>query len=206
MVVKKMLVQTSRTSAGSLLWALVLLCACGPSGEIAPVAGHATTTSAFADTVPGPGSVTGSVTATPSASSALRSPATAAGADRWASVLNGLNRTRSRALQQMRLALLGRVYLRGTPVLRRERALLTSYRDRGVALLGARLRTARVRVVSRTPRLLILRVVERLGPTTAVLRHGQQVLLPADAPTRRRLRLVSTSAGWRIAAATRLAG
>jgi hypothetical protein len=120
-------------------------------------------------------------------------------------VLARLDRLRSRAFQRLRPALLQRVYLSGSALLRRERAVLDDYRDRGVRLLGVRLRSTELRVVSFGRNRVTVRVVERLGPTRALV-GSRRVRLPVDAPTSRVLRLMRGGAGWRIAAARRVAG
>lgn len=123
----------------------------------------------------------------------------------WERVLDRLDRWRSRAFERLRPTLLKRVYVAGSVVLRHERATLDDYRDRGVRLLGVRLRLTKVRVVSASRNHVTVRVVERLGPTRAVV-GSRRVRLPVDAPTSRVLHLVRREAGWRIAAARRVSG
>jgi hypothetical protein len=123
----------------------------------------------------------------------------------WERVLGRLDRIRSRAFEQLRPALLCRVYVSGSALLRHERAVLGGYRDRGVGLRGVRLHRTKVRVLSASRRQVTLRVVERLGPTTAVV-GSRRVRLPVDAPTSRVLHLAREEGGWRIAGARRLSG
>jgi hypothetical protein len=123
----------------------------------------------------------------------------------WERALDRLARIRSRAFVQARPALLRRVYVSPSALLRRERCLLRGYADRGVQLRGARLHTSAVRVLSRSGHTITLEVVERLGRTTALVGH-RRVPLPADAPTQRILRLVRSGTGWRLASAHRMAG
>ena len=97
------------------------------------------------------------------------------------------------------------MYVSPSALLRRERGLLMDYAERGVQLRGARLHASAVQVLSRSRRTVTLEVVERLGPTTALVGH-RRVPLPADAPTQRVLRLVRSEAGWQLASARRMAG
>lgn len=127
-------------------------------------------------------------------------------AGRWWRVLHRLDRAREAAYDRQRPGLLSRVYAPGSALLRRDRAVLGAYRERGVRLGPVRLDVSTLRVTRHSGGSVRLRVVERLAPTTAVLPGGARVALPADAPTRRSLRLVHTPAGWRLAAAHRLAG
>ena len=123
----------------------------------------------------------------------------------WARVLDRLDRLRSRAFERLRPSMLRRVYRCGSAVLRHERAVLDDYRDRGVRLLGVRLRLTDVRLLSASVSKVTVRVVERLGSTWAVF-GSRRVLLPVDAPTSRVLHLVRSGGGWRIAAARRVSG
>ena len=123
----------------------------------------------------------------------------------WQQVLGRLDRLRSRAFERLRPALLKQVYARGSPVLRHERAVLDDYRDRGVRLLGVRLRITKLRVLSADHNQVLVRVIERLGPTTAVV-GSRRVRLPVDAPTWRVLHLDKGDDGWRITAVRRVSG
>jgi len=123
----------------------------------------------------------------------------------WARVLDRLDRLRSRAFERLRPSMLRRVYRCGSAVLRHERAVLDDYRDRGVRLLGVRLRLTDVRLLSASASKVTVRVVERLGSTSAVV-GPRRVQLPVDAPTSRLLHLVRSAGGWRIAAARRVSG
>ena len=128
-----------------------------------------------------------------------------AGVGHWERALDQLARIRSRAFEQSRPALLRRVYVSPSALLRRERNLLMDYAERGVQLRGARLHTSAVQMLVRSRSTVTLEVVERLGPTTALVGH-RRVPLPADAPTQRVLRLVRSEVGWQLASARRMAG
>lgn len=121
-------------------------------------------------------------------------------------MLHRLDRVREAAYDRRRPGLLSRVYAPRSALLRHDRAVLTAYRERDVRLGPVRLDVSALRVIRRSRGSVVVRVVERLAPTTAVLPDGARVALPADAPTRRSLRLVRTPAGWLLAAAHRLAG
>jgi hypothetical protein len=77
-----------------------------------------------------------------------------------------------------------------------ERAL-RAYRERGLAVDGARMRFWDPRVVAVAADSVRLRVSDRLGPAR-VLRSGRATPLPRDRPTRHVITLVDTAAGWRI--------
>lgn len=121
-------------------------------------------------------------------------------------MLHRLDLARQAAYDRRRPGLLARVYAPGSTLLRHDRAVLTAYLERGIRLGPVRLEVSALRVTRRSRGSVRLRVVELLAPTTAVLPDGDRVALPADAPTLRTLRLVRTPAGWRLAAARRLAG
>lgn len=78
----------------------------------------------------------------------------------------------------------------------RDVARLRSWRERGVSVRGMRTLRARCRPIGATR----IEVVERLGPTEAVLPDGSRRALPEDAWDRRILDLAWIGGRWRIAA------
>ncbi len=126
---------------------------------------------------------------------------------RWERVLADLDRSRARAFAAGDAAALTEVYVRGSTVLRRDRAVLAAYARRGLTVRGAGLRLLEVRVGAASAGRVVLRVVDRLGP--ARVRRGAERWsrsLPRDHPTLHRLGLVRTAAGWRIAQVRSLSG
>ena len=121
-------------------------------------------------------------------------------ATRWAAVLHRLDAARAVAWLHGDPTLLGRVYVTPSPALRRDQRALRGYLRRGLVVRGVRLRFARVRLLTRRPGLVTLRVVDRLGAMTAVDVDGERRRLPRDQPTRHLLMLRRTVDRWRIAA------
>jgi hypothetical protein len=80
--------------------------------------------------------------------------------------------------------------------------MLRRYVDRGLSVRGGDLLFGPVRVVSRSGRVVSLRVVDQLGAAIAVSRTGGRVRLPHDQPTRHVIVLARTGRGWRIASVT----
>ncbi len=188
--------------AAVVLWLALLVSGACSGGSDADARRATPTLPAAGTTLPEPG---GESAGTASVDPARAVARTGGKGRHWERVLARLDRLRSRAFERLRPALLQRVYVSGSALLRRERAVLDDYRDRGVRLLGVRLRSTELRVVSFGRNRVTVRVVERLGPTRAVV-GSRRVRLPVDAPTSRVLRLMRGGAGWRIAAARRVAG
>ncbi|MGH3498165.1 MAG: hypothetical protein ACRDP1_11955 [Nocardioidaceae bacterium] len=137
--------------------------------------------------------------------------AAAVTSDRWSPVLRRLDRGRDAALRTGERGRLASVYVTGSAVLERDRALLVALRRRGLALVNARLRVLAVRLLGVKHRQGLvwqvrLWVVDRLTDASVRLRSGSVVALPRDRPTARIVVLRHTRAGWRIAGARRLAG
>ena len=82
----------------------------------------------------------------------------------WQRVLHDLDRSRARAFAAGEPGGLAAVYVRGSPVLRHDRAVLGAYARRGLTVQGARLRLLDVRVRAASADRVALRVVDRLGP------------------------------------------
>jgi len=122
-------------------------------------------------------------------------------------VLRDLDRSRARAFASGDSAGLTDVYLRGSTVLRRDRAVLDAYARRGLTVRGARLRLLDVRVCAEADTRVALRVVDRLRPVRVRAAGATSARpLPRDHPTLHRVQLVRTTAGWRIAAVRSLSG
>ena len=133
-----------------------------------------------------------------------RAPGEPAG--RWATVLGRLDDVRERAYVRGDPALLGRVYVRGSPLRRADARLLRAYERRGLELDAVPLRLRDVELVSLTDRRVRLRVLDQLGAVRVRSPGGPWRALPTDQPTKRIITLQRTSDGWRVAAISRVAG
>jgi hypothetical protein len=127
-------------------------------------------------------------------------PAVTTPAPDWPAVVRELMRRRGEAYARSRPAALARVHRAGSPALAADRALLRSWRARGLHVDDAVVRVGAVRRLDRSPGRVELRVVHRLGTAVAVGPHGDRRALPRDRPQAHRVVLVRTGAGWRIAA------
>ena len=131
--------------------------------------------------------------------SAVSSPRVPDDRARWIGVLRHLDVRRERAWRSGRPGLLLGVFAPGSRPLAADARALHAYRERGLAVDGARMRFWDPRVVAVAADSVRLRVSDRLGPAR-VLRSGRATPLPRDRPSRHEVTLVDTSAGWRIAA------
>ncbi len=95
--------------------------------------------------------------------------------------------------------LLGDVYVAGSAVLRRDRATLLAWADRGVTVADLHLDLLDLEVLHADRRLVRLRVIDRLEPATARLPQGRTVSLPRDEATARILGLRKVAGRWRVA-------
>jgi hypothetical protein len=120
-------------------------------------------------------------------------------------VLGGLDLSRAAAFATGDAGRLASVYVTGQAA-EPDAAAVTSYRERGVRVIGAVMHRRSCDVVSRSADRIELDVVDRLGPAVAVRQSGLASPLPRDLPTRHQIVLVRTTAGWRIAAVTGAAG
>jgi hypothetical protein len=114
-------------------------------------------------------------------------------------VLGGLDQSRAAAFATADPGRLTSVYATRHAA-EADTAAVTSYRQRGVRVVGAVMHRRSCGVVSRSAGRVELDVVDRLGPAVAVRRSGLASPLPRDLPTRHQIVLVRTPAGWRIAA------
>lgn len=129
-------------------------------------------------------------------SQALAGPADS----RWPAVLEGFDAIRSQAFEESRSELLESVYTEDSVLLRRDKALLDSYVQRGVEIDRMRLKLIEARVVTATSRRAVLSVVDQLAEARIRLSDGTVRELPRDQPTRRIIELSLTPQGWRISA------
>jgi hypothetical protein len=120
-------------------------------------------------------------------------------AGHWAKILRHLDGRREQAWADARPRGLTAVFARGSAVLQVDQATLQAYRRRGLRVSGVAMTFSRVHLVSRSGRLVRLRVVDRLGPAATLGDDGTARVLPTDRPSRHLIDLVHTSAGWRIA-------
>src|SRR5262249_30728304 len=116
----------------------------------------------------------------------------------WARRLARLDDARSAAWSSARPALLRDVFRAGSAVLRSDRRLLASYDRRGLTLTGLQVSYFDVRPVARAPGRVDLRTVDQLRVGSVTSADGTPVELPHDQPTAHLIRLVRTTAGWRI--------
>lgn len=105
------------------------------------------------------------------------------GVEHWGTVLARLDRRRAQAYSAADPALLRAVYVRGSPVLRRDQRLLTSYAGRGLRVHGLRMHVADLRVRSGRPGAVVLEVRDRVAAGT-VTGHGHRPLRADDLDTR----------------------
>jgi hypothetical protein len=125
---------------------------------------------------------------------------------RWRSVLAALDRRRARAYAAGDASLLREVYAAGSPVFRRDCAVLAAYRRRGLRVLHLRIRIADVEAQRVGEEVVVLRVRDRLTGGIVVGR-GVRRRLRADAPDTRLVTLARVPGeGWRIAAVRGIVG
>lgn len=122
---------------------------------------------------------------------------------RWRAVLDIINRRRAIAWRLGRPDLLRRVYTAGSPALNEDREMLAGYVQRGLRVMGARLRFVSVSLERRQPRWARLIVVDRLGAAITADRAGHRERLPHDLPTRHRIDLRKVGNDWRISRVVR---
>jgi hypothetical protein len=121
----------------------------------------------------------------------------AADVGRWREVLAVLDARRSRAYARGRPELLRGVYTRRSVVLRRDRALLRRYRDRGLRVVGLHLDVVDLAVQSQRRARTVLRVRDRVA-AGAVVGTPARRTLPADPVDTRVVTLRRDPGGWRI--------
>ena len=120
-------------------------------------------------------------------------------------VLHDWDARRLRAWRRADARALGRLYGAGSATGRADVRLLREYADHGLVVRDLRTQVFAVRVLSRSPVRLRLRVTDRLAGGTAV-RDDRPVALPATPPAVRvvDLRRPTRTAPWRVQEATRL--
>jgi hypothetical protein len=121
------------------------------------------------------------------------------------SVLQRLLRHRAAAYASGDPAALSDVFVRGSPVLRRDQALLRAWSRRSLTVRGAVVLVRSVHVLAARPGRVVVRSVDRLGPVAAAW-GNRIVALPRDQPSRHRIVLVRRDEAWRIAAVQALSG
>jgi hypothetical protein len=118
---------------------------------------------------------------------------------RWRAVLAGLDALRARAYADVRPGLLRRVYTPGSRVLRHDRALLLRYRQRGLRVVGLRVRVLALHEDTRRGGPVVLRVRDQVTAGTlagATVRRR----LPRDAADTRAITLRWSDGRWLISA------
>lgn len=124
----------------------------------------------------------------------------------WLAVLTALDERRSHAYASARPRLLGDVYVAGSTVLRRDRAVLRAWSARRITVTDLHLDLLDVEVLHADRELVRLGVIDRLAPATATLPRGRTVSLPRDNATARMLALRRVDGQWRIATSRRTPG
>lgn len=112
--------------------------------------------------------------------------------------LGGLDAVRTQAFVAGEEALLENVYV-DERTARADAEVLRSYGERGLRLEGMLMMRESCRVARRSSRLVVLDVVDRLGPTWVRTRDGERRELPRDRPTRRTVVLERVDDVWRVA-------
>lgn len=145
------------------------------------------------------------VTPTATAERASHPRPTPSGADptaeapRWQGVLRQLDDRRARAWRTGRPQLLRRVYTHGSPSLRRDVAMLTSYLERGLRVPGVHVRYLAVSATGQRGEAVRLTTVDRLAPLSARTAVDARMRLPRDRPSRHVIALRRVEGCWRIA-------
>ncbi len=89
------------------------------------------------------------------------------------------------------------LYVDGSAAGRRDARTLASYAGRGLAVRGMRMQLLSAQVLLDRPRLVRLRVTDRLAGAV-VVRDGVSTPLPADRASTRTLTLRLVDSGWRM--------
>jgi hypothetical protein len=95
------------------------------------------------------------------------------------------------------------VYVRGSSPWRSDRALLASYRARGLRIEGLRLQISSLQIQRQVPgtpgsTTVVLRVADRLVAGAAVDMSGRRIPLPPGRPMIRLVTLTGKETDWRI--------
>jgi hypothetical protein len=180
--------------AAAVLLAAAVVALVWPRSDALPSAAPAQPTPASAESPPSVPPV-----ATPS-DDTPRQPAVRPRAARWLHVLNRLDKRRATAFARGEPHLLATVYAARSAALDADRATLAAYRSEGLQLTGLRMRVLALQVVRAGPQRVVLHVVDRLDPVSAVDAEGRLADLPTDRPSARRIVLREHDSGWRIAA------
>ena len=113
-------------------------------------------------------------------------------------VLDRWDAARSAAWAAADVAALRRLYTRGSPAGRADVRLLGRYVDRGLRVRGLHAQVFSIRVLERTPRRVVVRVVDRVVGGVAV-GAGRCVPLPHDRADRRTVTLQRVGERWLVA-------
>ena len=110
-------------------------------------------------------------------------------------VLHSWDAARARAWERQDRDALRGLYVRGATAGERDAALLASYAERGLRVVGLRMQLLAVEPVRRGPGLLVLRVTDRLVGARVDGPDGR-VALPRDEPSTRVMRFVRRDGAW----------
>lgn len=118
-------------------------------------------------------------------------------------VLRDWDRSRARAWAEGDVAALRALYVRGSPVGERDVEMLRAWLRRGLRVEGMAMQVLAVELRRRTDRRIVLVVTDRLSGAVGVRpRSGEQVALPRDGPSTRRLVFVRSGDAWLLSSAS----
>jgi hypothetical protein len=132
-------------------------------------------------------------------------PAAATPATRARAVLRAWDHSRAAAWALADPDTLARLYLPASAAGRRDVAMLTAYRDRGLRVTGMTRQVVRLRVSVVTPRRLEVVVTDRLVEARVVGARVRSAVPDGHLATRR-IRLARIGGRWRVAEVTTVAG
>lgn len=121
-------------------------------------------------------------------------------------VLRAWDRDRADAWRHGDVAALRRLYVPGSAAGRADRAMLSSYLDRGLRVRGLRMQVASADVQYADDDRIVLRLTERLAATATVTGVAGDLRLPGDGWSRRRVVLVDDGERWRVVSVVAQAG
>lgn len=116
-------------------------------------------------------------------------------------VLHAWDAARAAAWAGGDAAALRALYLPSADAGRRDVALLSRYRARGLSVQGMRMQTLRAQILELSAARMRIRVVERLAIAEAVARDGTRIALPSTRPGSREIVLVRRGHRWLVASA-----
>ncbi|GAA0605725.1 protein kinase [Kribbella sandramycini] len=123
----------------------------------------------------------------------------------WLAVLQALDAQRAQAFASLDLESLDRIYMPNTQPWRSDRALLTTYRRKGIRIRNLQIQIDGNTVVRQSTTSVTLRTTDHLAQGQAITRTGATTKLPPGSPTTRLITLTLTpppNPTWRIESIT----